>query len=434
MKRILAVAVPISARFWNSDTFSSLSIMGIRVGMLAAKFILSIFIARYMGLEALGIYGLIVGAAGIIQTVLRGGVFTFISRDAVKQPIGEITHHLRHYGTGMVFLYLLLVPVALAAGWHFDDPVLAMLILGVFFTEHISFDVFVIINNLQYSRLANVVFSLQSGAWIYPFVLFAFLYPSLRSLEAVLAFWVGGGLIALAITAWLARGWPWKEAFSRKLELIWYSDKIKKSFKLYLADVLGVVNYYMDRYIVTLFLSLEMTGIYVFFSQVVTATWNLVNSGVLIVYNARLIRAYDRNNPGPFNEQFRECMTRAGLSTIALSIFAGVAVPVLVRFTDNEALVSHIPLLWIMLIAVFFKVGETAAGTCLFAMHRDRDAFIIGLIGLFITAIIGSAGVIFFGVYGIVFNMVIVCTSGMLYTRSVWIKTSSDRNGETQHV
>lgn len=67
-------------RLADNDTFSSLAIMGMRVGMLVAKFILSIFIVRYMGLRELGLYGLIVGASGISQAVLRGGIFDDLPR------------------------------------------------------------------------------------------------------------------------------------------------------------------------------------------------------------------------------------------------------------------------------------------------------------------------------------------------------------------
>src|SRR5690606_14272117 len=80
-------------RVWDEDTFSSLTIMTIRVAMLLAKFALSVFIARYMGLAELGVYGLIVGAAATVQTVLRGGVLPLLARDAVHQSLPEITHH-----------------------------------------------------------------------------------------------------------------------------------------------------------------------------------------------------------------------------------------------------------------------------------------------------------------------------------------------------
>lgn len=408
--------------FWDDDVFSSLVIMGMRVGMLAAKFILSIFIARYMGLAELGIYGLIVGASGTVQAVMRGGVFTLLSRDAVRQSLPELLQHLRHYGTGILALYLLLVPVALAAGWYFDAPVFATLVLAVFFTEHLASDSFILVNNLQYPKLANFIYALQSSIWIYLFVVLAFIYPSLRSLEFMLVFWVCGGFIALAIAAWLSRRWPWKKAFAEKLEWRWYPEKIRNSFKLYLTEVLGIVIYYLDRYIVTLFLSLEMAGVYVFYSQVVTATLNLINSGVLAVYRPRLIKAHDSDHLYAFNKIFKSCLKRAMLSAVSLALLAALALPVMVKLTDNAVLIEHISLLWVMLVAMLFVVGEVSAQAGLFAMRKDRDNFIITLISLCSAVIIGSLGVITFGVYGIAVNLILASVIGMIYAHAVWEK------------
>jgi len=409
----------------DEDTFSAFAIMGMRIGMLAAKLILSIFIARYLGLKDLGIYGLIVGVSSTVQAVTRGGVFTLLARDAVVQSLPELMRNLRHYGIGVSTLYVLFIPVALAIGIYFDATLAAVLALAVFFTEHFSLDSFNLINNLQYPKIANFVYSLQSAIWIYLFVVLAFIYPSLRSIEAVLIFWTGGGVVALAIVAWLSRNWPWKEAFAGKLDWRWYPQKIRRAFKLYLIEVLGILNYYMDRYIVTIFLSLEMAGIYIFFSQIVTATLNLINSGVLAVYRPRLIKAYDSADIAAFNKIFKSCLVRSTLTGIFLAFFAAAASSVIVKLTGNEALSEHISLLWILLVAMLFVLVEVTAQTGLFAMHKDHDNFIITITSLFLTITVGSIAITAFGVYGIVFNIMLVSIICLAYASIVWKKKSS---------
>ena len=418
----------------DNDTLSSLGIMGMRVGMLAAKLILSIFMARYMGLKDLGIYGLIVGASSTVQAILRGGIFLLISRDAVRQPRHELMHDLRHYISGIVSLYALLFPAAFIVGKHLGEPLIAVLAVSVFLTEHLAFDGYVIINNLQYPKLANFTYSLQSAIWIYLFVICAFFFETFRSLETLLIFWTCGGLISLGIIMWLARDWPWKTVLSRPIQWQWYMEKMRSALKLYFADVLGVVNYYLDRYIVSLFLNLEMTGVYVFFSQIMTANWNLINSGVLAPYAPHLIKAYDPSNTAPFNNLYRRCIKRTYMATVGLALFSGIAVICIVKFTEKKALLEHISLLWIMLGALLFKVGSTCAGSGLYAMRKDRESFLIEVMTLFTTALVGSAAVKAFGVYGAAFNVAITSTLGMIYARSVWnknVKMTQANRGET---
>lgn len=416
------LASQVKKRPWDTDLFSSLSIMSMRAGMLAAKFVLSLFVARYMGLEELGIYGLLVGASGTIQAILRGGIFALISRTIVGQSIPDLVHDLRHYITAIMMLYLLLLPVAAVAGIYLGFPHLAILAVAVFMTEHLAFDSYIIINNLQYPKMANFVYSLQSAAWIYLFVIFAFLFPSLRTLESLLSFWAAGGLIAIGIAIWLSRFWPWRDAFSKKLNLEWYSIKMRQSANLYFSTVLGVVNYYLDRYIVSLVLNLEMTGVYVFFSQIVTATWNLVNSGVLVIYAPRLIKAYDASNMAPFNALYRLCLSRALYATFMLSIMSAAIVPFMATFAGKPMLLNHLPLLWILLGALFFRITATSAGSGLFAMSKDRENFHIEVIWFLITATLGTAAVITLGIYGIALNTAVVSIASIIYARLAWKK------------
>ncbi|NCC22344.1 MAG: lipopolysaccharide biosynthesis protein [Alphaproteobacteria bacterium] len=424
--RVLAGRTPSPAfkRLWDGDTFSSLVIMGMRIGMLAAKFILSLFIARYMGLEELGVYGLIVGASGTVQAVMRGGVFTSLSREAVGQPQAELADNLRHYGLGIIALYTLLIPLALLAGAWFDAQHIALLALAVFVTEHLSYDSFILINNLQYPKIANLIFSAQSAIWIYLFVAAAFFAPELRSLEAILAFWIGGGLFALAIAGGLSHKWPWRAAFRRRIDFDWYPKNIRRSFRLYIVDVLSVFSYYIDRYIVTAFLSLELTGIYIFFGQIVTAIWNLVNSGVMIVYRPRLIQQYDNRDMKHFNTTFKACLVRTVLTTVALCLLAAAAMPFIVTLADREQLLAHLPFLWALLSVLPLRAAATAGGNALYTMHKDRENIIYSIIGFALSLVVGVIGVALFGLYGIVLSTVAVAFASIVYTRSVWPRRS----------
>lgn len=308
-----------------------------------------------------------------------------------------------------------------------------MLALAVFFTEHFAYDTFMLLNNLQYPKLANFIFTLQSASWIYLYIILSFIFPELHTFETVMSFWLGGGVVALVLTTFLSRKWPWKQTFAKKLELPWYAEKLKSASKIYITDIVVTINYYMDRYIVTAFLSLEMTGVYVFFSQVVTATWNLVASGVLAVYRPRLIMAYDSKNMAPFNKLFRSTLVRTLFTALILAIMAGVTVPLIVQFTDNETLLDYVPLLWLMLGAFMIKVCETSASTGLFAMHKDQDNFILAVIGFVMTGIVGSIGVMTLGVYGIVLNTVIVALASVTYARTVWRRPPDSAQRESMH-
>lgn len=404
------------------DILSTADIMGMRLGMLAGKFLLSLFIVRYIGLEALGIYGLISGAAAIIQMAVRLGVFSSLSRIAVNQPLEQLTQNLRHYGVGCLVLYLLLLPIVIAAGWHFDQMEIALLSFAAIVLEHISLDVFVLTNNLNKPRLANMLLSLQSAFWIYLFMAIAFIIPSLRTLDAVFTFWIGGGIATAVVAAFLTRHWPWKQAFNGKVSLSWYHFHVIGSWRIYVSELIGVLSLYIDRYLISIFLNLELAGVYILFWQVTNAICNLVGASVLQVYRPRLISAYQEKNDGEFKSLFYESAGRAMGMTVLLSIAASIVIPFLIGLTDHPMAMEYLPLFWLMLFALLFRTAADICSYTLFAQHRDDLVLWSGGFKLLLSAGIGAATLFWIGIYGIVATSIIAGISVVLYTAYAWKK------------
>ncbi len=404
------------------DILSTADIMGMRAGMLAGKFLLSLFIVRYIGLEALGIYGLVSGAAAVIQMVVRFGVFSSLSRIAVNQPLEELTRNLRHYGVGCLILYLLLSPIVIAAGWHFDQMEIALLSYAAVALEHVSLDVFVLTNNLNKPRLANMLLSLQSACWIYLFMAMAFIVPSLRTLDAVFTFWIAGGLATTVIAIILTRHWPWGQAFADRVSLSWYHFHIVRSWRIYISELVGVVALYIDRYLISIFLSLELAGVYILFWQVTNAICNLVGAGVLQVYRPRLILAHQEKDNAAFMSLFNESSTRAMGMTTLLSVAAAIAVPFLIDLTDHPMAMGYIPLFWFMLFALLFRISSDICSYTLFAQHRDDLVLRSGVLKLIMSTGIGIAALFWIGIYGAVITTIIAGIAVVLYTANAWKK------------
>lgn len=403
------------AKLRQPEVLSSLSIMALRVAMLAAKFILSLFMARYLGLEELGVYGLILGASGTVQALLRLGVFNTLARDAVHQPLVELVGHLRHYGIGVVSIYILLAPAMLFAGDYFGHFETALLVLGVIALEHLAFDIFILTNNLNKPLAANVMLSLQSASWIYLYVILAFFIPSLRTLDTVLMFWMGGGLITVGAAWFATRNWPWKEAWALPLEKAWYLQTIVRSWRLYACDVMAILTVYLDRFLITFFLNLEVAGVYVLFSQVVNAICNLVGAGVIQMYRPQLLMAYKEGDAEKFESKYKTLLLRAIGSATGLSIMAAIVVPFMISFTKQPLAMDYLPLLWMMLFALLFRVGADVVRNRVYARHQDKWNLYSNGLGLLASAGIGALSMWLIGVYGAVITTILSFSAMMAY-------------------
>ena len=399
---------------------SSVMIMGIRVSMLAAKFLLTLFIARFMGLEEVGLYGLIVGASGTVQAIFRMGVFQTLSRDAIHQPQETLVRNLRYYGTGIVSLYAFLACAGFMAGLYFGKPEIALLAILVFLTEHFAFDIFILINNQQKPRIANLLLSLQSASWIYVYVVAAFFIPSLRNLETILFFWIIGGFLTIGFAAWLSRSWEWKKIFAEKFDFNWYKNNIHTSWKLYIGDIVTVMTIYVDRFLISAFLGLELAGVYVMFAQIENAIVNLVTSGVIQVYGPKLVLAYKEKNHALFVSVFKKSAIKTLLTTAGLAVIAAIAMPYLIRFTDKPLALEYIPLYWLMLLALFPRLGAVTARGILSARYMDSQTLTVSVMALALTVVGGWLCLYYIGIYGILCSSLVVSLAIILIVMLFW--------------
>lgn len=406
----------------KKDMPAAALIMGMRIAMIGGKFILALFIARMMGLDTLGLYGLIVGFAAVGQVVARTGIFSSLARQAAYQQREELCRSLYHYGAGLVLLYSVALAVFAAAGAVSGYFVLALLIVLVIAAEHISYDIFLLTNNLQRALLANSLLFIQSAGWIFLYMGLALVFPALLTLNALLLFWIGGSVLILALALFLTRAWPWAQARRVPLQPSWYIQKFKESVSLYCSETVNMIAQYIDRYIITLTLGLELTGIYVLFWQVTNAIANLIGAGVLQVFRPRLIIAHRDGDAPAFLKHARESAIKTFATGAGLCIAAGVIVPFLIPLAKEPAAMHYLPLLWVMLAGVLLRLGSDVLRNILYSRHQDRQLLMTNIIALAVSV---PALLLFmhaFGIYGAAYAGMTAMLAVGLYGYWVYIR------------
>ena len=362
----------------SSRTLTSLTIMGLRGLALAAKFALTLFIAKFVGLDTLGIYGLVAGAAVIFPTVVGLGLIRIISRNAVTQQLDEVTGMLRLYWGVQAAIYGLIGIVGLAVGVYFHQVALVSIVFAIVLLEHVNSDLFVLLNHLLRPFLANLLAFLRTAAWICAYMVFAFLFPSFRNLHVLLLFWIGGGVLAVAGFALATSDWPWLPVPAAAGHREWFVHHLKASRTLYVNDIVNTVAQYIDRYLVSLFMGLEFTGLYVLFWSIGNALSNLVDTGIVQVAGPKLIDAQTRRDRSYWT-MFRRLLVHAVTISVALAIIAGVLVKIAVPYLDRPLVADWMPVLWLVLLGFVLRIVYEVQGTVFYSHYKDSFTLFSGL-------------------------------------------------------
>ncbi|MET4257989.1 O-antigen/teichoic acid export membrane protein [Bradyrhizobium sp. S3.12.5] len=349
-----------------------LIVMAMRASVMASKFALALFIARYLDLSSLGLYGLATAAMGTIPIVVNLGMNHLLMRDAVTASTGDMIDSMRHYWSFVVSAYLALLTIAALVIFVFGTSALWVLIIAVIMFEHIGNDIFYLLSSLQHHFSANAISFIRGAAWILVYIPLAIWDPSFSSLPDLFGFWLMGGVVSIGLFVFLSWSWPWRASFSLPLRPSVITNAIRKSFLMLLSDLGFIASQFVDRYLITLFLGLKVAGIYFLFWTVGSSATTFL--GFIFQQKQRplLISAYRTGGPSAHCQLVWRFTQTTAFATVALSIVVGFAFQILLPQLGQPVLAAQWPAFWLIVTGLAVRYLADFGAVGLFTAHRDR--------------------------------------------------------------
>lgn len=350
----------------------SLTVMAMRAAIMASRFALAIFIARYLDLSSLGLYGLAAGAIAIVPAVVNNGMNHLLMRNAVTASAAELTDSMRHHWTFVISVYAVLSMLAVLLTSAFGISALWILIIAVMLFEQVGNDAFYLFSSIQRHVSANAIAFIRSTAWIFVYIPLAIWEPNFRTLSYLFGFWLAGGILSFMLFVCLSRSWPWRAALSLPFKPSVVKATLRQSFLFYVSDLGFIASQYVDRYLVTLFLGIKAAGIYFLFWTVANSTTTFL--GLVLGQKQRplLISAYRAGGVSEHGQLAWRFMQTTAFATVTLSIAIGFTFQVLSPWVGQPWLAAHWSAFWLIVAGMAFRYTAEFGGICLFTAHRDR--------------------------------------------------------------
>jgi O-antigen/teichoic acid export membrane protein len=350
--------------------------MALRGSSLVVKFAMNLFIAKFMGFEILGLYGLVIALSLTTPSFLGLALMYTQSRRAVTQSIEEVAEGLHYYGRYLLLVYSMISLCVFIIGLVSGQLLLALLVLAVVFFEHFNNDLYQLQLNLSKPFAANLLHFIRSAAWMLIFMPAAFLFPVLRTEQALLTFWAIGGAIALGSFIWTIRHWPWKFSISFTQLRCRVLSELKESKVMYFNGLATASCQYLNHFLITLFLGLESTGVYVFYTQILSALTNLIQTGVIQFSRPKMVRALKLKDPA-YESIYRACLRNTLRTAFAMVI---VTLPVMYGVTfyllDKPLAVEWFPVLGAILISFIVTSTRDVNSLIFYSHHNDKRILI----------------------------------------------------------
>lgn len=385
----------------KSPGFSrSVFLMGLRAGTLGIKLLLTLYIAKYLGLNELGIFGLIAAAQILLPSAASLGINHSLARHAVTQTEAQIIAKTRGYLFVVLFFYA--IGTGIAHTYLGDRISLLMFLsaIGLLLLENINSDAYHLLTNQSKPVFANALHFVRSALWAIVFMVAGLFYENLRTFEWLLIFWLVGSGTAFAMLVLHFHHWPIlsvplaARTFASQLR-----TQISESWFLYTNGLVVSIGSQSDRYIVTAILGLELTGVYVFYLQVSSALSNLHYTGLIQIQRPEIILA-TKQGYAPFKRKVNSLVMTSLVTTTLSAITAYFVVSFIVPMLDKPLLSEWHVMLYFALAVVVSNVIVAAQRLYFYALHEDKSAFHINLLSSAIGLVMLYALLLHFSLSG----------------------------------
>jgi O-antigen/teichoic acid export membrane protein len=176
---------------------------------------------------------------------------------------------------------------------------------------------------------------------------------------------------------------------------------------------------YLDRFVISLYIGLELTGVYTFFWSVANMVHSLTIYGMLTPQIATVIDAGARGGE-EFSRVVRRLQTETALWATLLASGAAAAVVILLPYLHRPLLGDNLVVFWIILAAALLRICSDGYGNILYALRRDEAIAGTSLAGTLLSAFLNLLLVPFAGIRGaaIAFMLTAAAQFGLRYQLS----------------
>lgn len=367
----------------------SVANVALRISAAGAKFVLLVVLASTTDEVSVGLYGLVAATVTLGLYVVGVDYYTHTTRRLLRgdgPSAGELIRdqtslHMRTYLASM-----LPVAVLFAAGllpWR-----IAPWFVGILFTEHASLEFYRLLIARKQPLRANIVFFLRSGSWPLTWAALALTWPGARSIDAVWAAWLMGGLLAIGFGAGWNRGLL-TDALKARPD--W--DRIRAGLRVARPFLIATVAFRamltIDRYVIEAFWGTEEVGVYTLYIGIANAVVLIVQSGVVVTLFPGLVEARDHRDEAAFDAKVARFFRVVGASTLGAAALVGAAVLPLLAVVGNEAYREDLASFWVLLVGTMIAALSFIPHYVLYALDRDREIMIVTL-GALAVAVVGD--------------------------------------------
>ena len=368
---------------------------------LGSKFLLSIYLVKFLSLEANGEYGIFVATISMLTYVLGLDFYSFNNREILQENSSESGKKIKNQFFLFTIVYLIVLPLLYVLGlFDFIGEKYVFLFYLILIFDHISIELYRLLVVFSKPIQANMNLFLRTGIWILVLI-FAWHndFEELKNIKSVFNFWMIGSLLSVVYSIFSLSttgiNIPWRE----KIETKWIFAGLKIATPFFIATLSYKTIQFADRYMVEFYLGTKQTGVYYFFSNISMLIETFVQTTVVMIYSPQLIASLKKDKPFQINIFKTFSKEIVIYSVLAVVSVCAIIYPLLYIVEKTELFLS-ISVFFVMVITRFIFNISLIYHFKLYVAKKDRVIMTSTLVAVIFNISLNYILIPFYGLIG----------------------------------
>ena len=354
--------------------------MTLRAVTLASKFLLVLFMGKYMSISELGTYGLFTVTCTLLLNLVGFDFYAYNSRELLSSPKDKHASMLRDQAIFHLFAYLLtlpLIPIIFKLN-ILDWPLLGWLYI-ILILEHICQEIERILINFSRPVTANAVLFIRSAIWVYVVIALYFYAGTTLSLTLIWQLWAAGVTGAIIFGVYQLKFVNFKNVLKFPVNYKWIYKGLQSASYLFIGTMLYQGMLFADRSILQHFHGEQAVGIYTFFWSIASAIYTFVYAGVISILHPKAIQSYNTSQ-NAFLKLIKKMFMQSSALFLVIFIILWFALDYVLLFTEKSELSSNKNIFFLLGLGLLFMTMSTSVQYIIYCKKQDLQLMLTTLV------------------------------------------------------
>lgn len=378
---------------------------------LLCKFILLLFIAKFLTLEELGVFGIISTSVLLLIFVIGIDFYMHTTRDILRVSKSQLLCLIRdQFALNAIMFFISLPFLVLLFYSGFLPWMYFIFVTLIVIFDYISQECTRVFIALKKPVFANVILFLRMGGWIIVFITLYFLGFVSSSLVTILTFWIIGSFTSVLVAVLELLKYEKELVVIKAIDWAWIKKGLSVAKIFFFSTLSLKVIELSDRYILKYFHGDEAVGQYTFFYSIANVLQAFVFSGVVAVIYPKMIESYQRKRKLSLFANIRKLT----LGTLYIILILSTALllfmkPVLV-VVGREGLLDYYDLFLLLIASTIVMVLSYIPHFALVAIEKEWLILKSTLISMIVSLTLNFLLIPSYGIYGAAISAIFAFT------------------------